>query len=398
MIILGRGNSLDLEELASSESPRSTRIWEKIGFLSKPVLNTDGTEKTHGNRVKVRETKMLYGIPLGFIMTGALCTTQCVFWIALLITVAGLKSHSWFILAIGALGMFQNAAVAAISRDPSKRNLPLIPVDHIVSRTVMDGLMDLEVTFPGQAQYLLDEFFPGKLRETEIQWWTGTTPDARDAYDDKRCKELARRGFPRSRMPSYKNSNNPGNGDKHRKDDRDTSSLLQEPITPITPTVQDNSNPKALPIATPGSDTAPLTGTALKPISETTQPEGESISTTSPSPSPTDLTEKPRAASPASNSQISSEKPTSAPTPEPPAPQEPPILTTPTAPAKRSKGPVHFAQTTETRDFAPKNSPPTRVMTEPEPKSPVHEGKQYMPSQSLSVDEIYKIVQSPDWS
>ncbi|PMD32826.1 hypothetical protein L207DRAFT_470816, partial [Hyaloscypha variabilis F] len=147
MIILGRGNCLDLEELAK------------------------GRERCHSNGMKIRTSKMMFGVPLGFIMTGALCTVQSVFWIALLITVSGLRSHSWFILAVGAVGMFQNAAVAAIGRDSSKRNLPLIEVDQIISRKVMDGLMDLEVTFPGHAPFLIEEFFPGELTDEEVEWW-----------------------------------------------------------------------------------------------------------------------------------------------------------------------------------------------------------------------------------
>lgn len=104
---------------------------------------------------------MYRGIPVEFWITCVICTIQCVLWIALLITAAGLELHSWFLIAVGGLGMFQNAALAAISRNPDKWNLPLPLVDVIQSRKVMDTLMDLEVTDPGSARHFVKEFFSG---------------------------------------------------------------------------------------------------------------------------------------------------------------------------------------------------------------------------------------------
>lgn len=115
-------------------------------------------------------------------------------WLAILVSVAGLKSHTWYLLVVGGLGMFQNAVIAEISRDPATRNLPLTPKDIIMSKKLMDGLMDLEVTYPNSAQPLLEEYFPGLLRSEEDAWWRGE----RDTYDKLRSAESHWRGRPRS--------------------------------------------------------------------------------------------------------------------------------------------------------------------------------------------------------
>ncbi len=198
MIVLGRGNGLDLEDLATPESPRSTRLWEKRTFESRSATK-DGKLQRSSNKMPRGEVLMYRGIPYGFWKTTLLCIFQCLLWIALLVTIAGLKSHSWYLIAAGGLGMFQNVAAAAISRGPEKRNLPLRLVEVINAVKVMDGLMDLEVSYPGLAQPLVDEFFPGKLRADEIEWWRGDKAQ----YDKRRFDEKDWRGIPRAPLPNY---------------------------------------------------------------------------------------------------------------------------------------------------------------------------------------------------
>lgn len=43
-------------------------------------------------------------------------------WMCLLITVAGLKEHAWFLIAIGGIGMLQNAFAAGTTRKPEASN------------------------------------------------------------------------------------------------------------------------------------------------------------------------------------------------------------------------------------------------------------------------------------
>jgi hypothetical protein len=202
MIIYGDGVALDLEELAAGESPRSDRIWEASSLFSARVKGRMG--ETHKSGNEYRRAFMYDGLPVGLWMTRIACFCLTIFWVVLLITVAGIRSHSWYLVLVGSLGMLQNAILAAVARSPDRRGLPLTLVDTIIAQRTMDGLMDLEMTITGAGRVLLDEFFPGTLlNEDEIAWWSGD----RDTYDDKRMKRdrnrqsEMRRGRPRSRMP-----------------------------------------------------------------------------------------------------------------------------------------------------------------------------------------------------
>ncbi|PSN64429.1 hypothetical protein BS50DRAFT_453529, partial [Corynespora cassiicola Philippines] len=149
MIVMGSGNAIDLEQLASPIFPRSSRAWEKIRFFS--YLKKD---------------------IIGYWITLLTLSVQTHAWrLTLLISVAGIKMHTWYLLSVDLLGMFQNALIAEISRDPRKRHLPLTKIDFITTTKVMDGLMDLEVTFTGFGRSLIGEFFPGELKRKEKQWW-----------------------------------------------------------------------------------------------------------------------------------------------------------------------------------------------------------------------------------
>ena len=201
LIIRGTGQCIDLEELAAAEMPRSSRGWESHPLLSRQVIE-GGVPKTHRNGTEYRETRTYRGIPLGFWITTTVVSCQFVLWLALLIAVAGLRSHVWFLLLVGGLGMLQNVVVAASSREPEKRNLNLRLVEVILTRKVMDGLMDLEIGFEGFGDALLKEFFPGKIRKEETEWWTGN----KEPYDVRRLDEIGRRGRPRRYLPKYTES------------------------------------------------------------------------------------------------------------------------------------------------------------------------------------------------
>jgi len=198
MIIRGNEECLDLEEMAATQMPRSARTWETHPLLSSPIIE-GGKPKIHTNGTPYRKTPTYKGIPLGFWITGTVVSVQFALWVALLIAVAGIRSHVWFLLLVGALGMFQNVLVAASSREPEKRNLHLREVEVMVARKVMDGLMDLQVTYEGFGEVLRSEFFPGKLTGDELEWWNGST----EPYDFAREQEAKRRGIPRRYLPRY---------------------------------------------------------------------------------------------------------------------------------------------------------------------------------------------------
>lgn len=63
-------------------------------------------------------------------------------WTLLLITVSGLKTHSWFLIGVGGLGMLQNIYVAAAVVKPEELNIRLTP--HEVRPTIIGYQMERE--------------------------------------------------------------------------------------------------------------------------------------------------------------------------------------------------------------------------------------------------------------
>ncbi|KAL6826564.1 hypothetical protein V8C40DRAFT_244504 [Trichoderma camerunense] len=101
----------------------------------------------------------------------AAASVQLVFWVALLITVSGLKTHTWFMVAVGALGMMQNLVLAGAPRTPEALGIP-VQLEEVVGFTkVMDTLLELEARVPYAGKALLPIYFPGRLREHEIESW-----------------------------------------------------------------------------------------------------------------------------------------------------------------------------------------------------------------------------------
>lgn len=215
VVIIGFGNLLDLEELATPPSPRSSRPWEKFSWLSTPRRqqqkasgpDKEGAGGDQQQQQQQQQEKQLLpslpekvfrrayhfrGIPLGHWLTRIVCVSLSVVWLLLLINVGAPKEHSWFLLVIGAIGMFQNAYIAAAERDPRASNVPLEHVDTVSARKVMDGLMDFHDTY-GLAEPLLREYFPGRLRPDEEAWWRGGGDEGRRAYDEARERDPARR-------------------------------------------------------------------------------------------------------------------------------------------------------------------------------------------------------------
>ncbi|KAL7957428.1 hypothetical protein V8C34DRAFT_285572 [Trichoderma compactum] len=101
----------------------------------------------------------------------AAASVQLVFWVALLITVSGLKTHTWFMVAVGALGMMQNLVLAGAPRTPEALGIPVELVRVVGSHGVMDTLLILEAKVPYAGKALLPIYFPGRLRESEIEKW-----------------------------------------------------------------------------------------------------------------------------------------------------------------------------------------------------------------------------------
>ena len=103
---------------------------------------------------------------------------QLVLWIALLVTVDGLENHTWFLIAVGALGMFQTALVSAAPRTPESWGIKLEPMldsttkkPYIMDAKVMPALFELEKAYPGVGLAALPIFFPGSKSPSEEAFW-----------------------------------------------------------------------------------------------------------------------------------------------------------------------------------------------------------------------------------
>ncbi|KAK3292833.1 uncharacterized protein B0H64DRAFT_293732, partial [Chaetomium fimeti] len=149
MVILGAGRCLDLEQMANAESPRK-------GWLASR-----------------RQSRFVAGLPFGFWLTRVVLIMVSIFSLLLLVNVTVTKDHGWYILLIGALGMFQNGVLAGMGMSTAVRNLPLRRLEVARTKKVMDGIMDFHAAYPKLSRCLLREFFPGPLREAEERWWNG---------------------------------------------------------------------------------------------------------------------------------------------------------------------------------------------------------------------------------
>lgn len=106
-----------------------------------------------------------------------------ILWIAFLLTSTGIKTNTWYLLAVGSLGMLHNLLVAGAPRRPPSLGLPIelakmygdIPA-VFGEEKVMWTLMELEDKYEHHGRSLLKEFFPGKLLEWEEQWWAESDP------------------------------------------------------------------------------------------------------------------------------------------------------------------------------------------------------------------------------
>lgn len=132
IVIRGEGRGLDLEDLATGPLNVTTSV-------------------SHFTRVVVVLLAML--------------------WLILLVTAAGIMEHTWYLLAVGALGILQNIFVAGSSRSPEAFGVPLEFVEVIGETKGMKTLFVVEEKYPGLGKNMLDVFFPGKLSKEEKMKW-----------------------------------------------------------------------------------------------------------------------------------------------------------------------------------------------------------------------------------
>ncbi|KAL9099787.1 MAG: hypothetical protein Q9163_004760 [Psora crenata] len=133
LLIRGTGAGIDMEDLASTGQGTTTQVYTRLitAFLA-------------------------------------------ALWIVLLITVAGMKQQTWFLVGIGALGMMHTVFVAGKSRSPSAFGIHLTYREYILGEKAMQSLMEVEEKYPGVGIAMLPIFFPGELKyQEEVEFWNG---------------------------------------------------------------------------------------------------------------------------------------------------------------------------------------------------------------------------------
>jgi hypothetical protein len=121
-----------------------------------------------------------------------------ILWVSLLIAAAGLASNTWYLLAVGAVGILQNVLVAGWRRDPSALGVHLDFREVIGEMTAMDALLALEASYTRVGRSLLPIFFPGELLPEEVARWDALNVKA--VQDAERAR-LEAQGEPTVTMP-----------------------------------------------------------------------------------------------------------------------------------------------------------------------------------------------------
>ncbi len=142
ILILGQGKGFDLEDLAAGQ------------------IDTDLLPKK---------------------ATSFILQVLTVLWICLLITAAGIKQNTWFLLAIGAVGSAQNVFAAGKKRTPAAYGMSLTLVEVVGLPKVMDTLFEVEKRYPSAGSSMVNTFFPGgKLTENEKMQWHDLEKSAKE--------------------------------------------------------------------------------------------------------------------------------------------------------------------------------------------------------------------------
>ncbi len=129
IVIDSKGRGLDLEDLAT-------------GFA-----NVDAPHITMSSR-------LIYAV-LG------------VLWVLLLITSSALTDDSWFLIAVGGIGILQNMFVAGWNRKPEALGVPLDYIGVIGSPKVIDVLYEVERRYEKVGLNMTGTFFPSGIRDNE---------------------------------------------------------------------------------------------------------------------------------------------------------------------------------------------------------------------------------------
>ncbi|PNP40948.1 hypothetical protein TGAMA5MH_06814 [Trichoderma gamsii] len=147
-----------------------------------------------------------------------------ILWLVLLVTCTGIQSHTWYLLAVGGIGILHNIIVAAVPRQPEAMGIPIRLKETKSSGKeiyaefkVMWSLMELESKHKGWGKALRDEFFPGQLREDEKTWWDCDAENGKDTR--KTILDKLRADYKSGKKGGSEQQGTGGGKDRGRRED-----------------------------------------------------------------------------------------------------------------------------------------------------------------------------------
>jgi hypothetical protein len=124
IVILAKKGFINIEDLANGDSDSS----ELVGFFTRVRL---------------------------FVLA--------ILWVLLFITAAGIDNDTWFLLAIGGIGIIHNVIAAGWPRSPGSVGFHLKFIECFAEIKVMGALQIAELRYPGIGKCLRDTYFPASI-------------------------------------------------------------------------------------------------------------------------------------------------------------------------------------------------------------------------------------------
>lgn len=108
-----------------------------------------------------------------------------IMWITLLITATGVQTDTWYLVAVGGIGMMHNLLVAGARQDPGALGVHLEFRDVVGRMETMEALIDLETKHARVGRCMLPIFFPGELLPQEKKRWHELDARAKQKDEEK---------------------------------------------------------------------------------------------------------------------------------------------------------------------------------------------------------------------
>ncbi|KAF8847716.1 hypothetical protein BDZ45DRAFT_636646 [Acephala macrosclerotiorum] len=113
-------------------------------------------------------------IPQVSLVIKVITVVLSVLWIALLVTISGLKLGTWYLFGIGLLGSIQTIVVGAARRSPYALGFHIKLVETIAGSSFSTVLKKLEEAYPLVGSSLVPVLFPGSMPvkdDNDVAFW-----------------------------------------------------------------------------------------------------------------------------------------------------------------------------------------------------------------------------------